>query len=225
MVRRRGQTGPREYTGRIRRLVLDLAGRGDEVFVAYLSGQIDATLEGAALALDAVQGAADTGEARDRMGDIEHDGDDQRAELIEELSRALTTPIDREDLFRLSRSIDDVLDNLRDFIRELDLFALEDCSSFAPLVQALSTGADALRTAVGYLLERPAEVARACKDAKKHGNELRRLYQHALADLYHGQLTMETLKHRDLLRRLDVVGLRLGEAADVLADGVMKRSH
>lgn len=213
-----------EPPGRLRRLVLDLSGRGDRVFVAHLSGQIDATLEGAALALDVVRGA-DTGVARDQMADIEHDGDDQRAQLIEELARALTTPIDREDLFRLSRSIDDVLDNLRDFIRELDLFGPDDCSSLAPLVQALSTGADALRTAISYLLERPADVSRACKDAKKHGNELRRLYQHALGDLYDGELTMDTLKHRDLLRRLDVVGLRLGEAADALADGVMKRSH
>lgn len=219
-----GDRSAEDPPGRFRRLVLDLSGRGDRVFVAHLSGQIDATLEGAALALEAVRGA-DTSVARDQMADIEHDGDDQRAQLIEELTRALTTPIDREDLFRLSRSIDDVLDNLRDFIRELDLFGPEDCSSLAPLLEALSTGAGALRTAISYLLERPADVSRACKDAKKHGNELRRLYQHSLADLYEGDLTMDTLKYRDLLRRLDVVGLRLGEAADALADGVMKRSH
>lgn len=214
----------RESEGRLRRLVLDLSGRGDEVFVSHLTGQIDATLDGAHLALDAVRGVADTSAARDRMSDIEHEGDDQRAELIDELSHALTTPIDREDLFRLSRSIDDVLDNLRDFTRELDLFRPRNREAFAPLVEAVSAGTDALRTAIGYLLERPTDVTAACKDAKRHSNELRRLYQHALADLYEGEVSMEVLKCRDLLRRLDVVGLRLDEAADVLADGVTKRS-
>ena len=209
--------------GRLRRLMMDLTGRGDEAFVSHLTGQIDATLEGAHLALEAVNGA-DTSAARDRMGDIEHEGDDRRRELIEQLARSLTTPIDREDLFRLSRSIDDVLDNLRDFTRELDLFRPRRRDYLAPLLEAISDGTDALRTAITYLLERPADVARACKDAKRHGNELRRLYQHALADLYDSELTTDTLKCRDLLRRLDVVGLRLGEAADVLADGVMKRS-
>ena len=38
------------------------------------------------------------------------------------LAGVLVTPVDREDLFRLSRSIDDVLDNLRDFVREWDLY-------------------------------------------------------------------------------------------------------
>lgn len=216
--------GPGRSPGKLRRLVLDLSGRGDAVFVTYLTGQIDATREGVDVALHAVRGG-DTSAARDRMGDVEHDGDAQRAELIEQLSRALTTPIDREDLFRLSRSIDDVLDNLRDFARELDLFRPVDRQAFAPLLEAVRAGMDALRTAVAYLVERPAEVTRACRDARKHSNELRRMYQHGLAQLYEGELTMETFKRRDLLRRLDVVGLRLDEAADALADGALKRSH
>jgi hypothetical protein len=33
------------------------------------------------------------------------------------------------------------------------------------------------------------------------------------------------MKARDLLRRLDVVGLRLNEAADALADAAVKRSE
>ncbi|HVL99018.1 MAG TPA: DUF47 family protein [Egibacteraceae bacterium] len=210
--------------GRLRRLLRDLSGRGDEIFVTHLTGQIDATLEGVRIALGAVEGG-DTSTARDRMGGVEHEGDDERAQLVEELARALTTPIDREDLFRLSRSIDDVLDNLRDFTRELDLFRPRDRNSLAPLIEAVRGGMEALRVAVGYLVERPADVADASKNAKRHGNELRRLYQHALADLYRGELTIETLKNRDLLRRLDVVGLRLDEAADALADGVLKRSH
>lgn len=210
--------------GRLRRLLLDLSGRGDTVFVAHLGGQIDATLAGVALALDAVQGA-DVAAARERMADIEHQGDDRRSDLIEALAQALTTPIDREDLFRLSRSIDDVLDNLQDFIRELDLFRPDDRSELSPLLESLRSGADALRIAIDRLVDQPGEVSQACKGAKRHGNELRRRYQQALADLYRGELTMDTLKRRDLLRRLDVVGLRLSEAADALADGTMKRSH
>ena len=221
---RKPVTAETAASGRIRRLIADLSGRGDEVFVTHLTGQIDATLEGIELALDAVRGG-DTSSARDRMGDIEHEGDDERGRLIDALSQALTTPIDREDLFRLSRSIDDVLDNLRDFTRELDLFRPTQGEGFAPLLEALHAGIEALRTAVGYLRSRPADVTQASKDAKRHGNDLRRLYQHALAELYDGDLSMETLKRRDLLRRLDVVGLRLDEAADALADGAMKRSH
>ena len=55
--------------------------------------------------------------------------------------------------------------------------------------------------------------------------QVRRLYQQKLAELLNEPLDNETLKRRELLRRLDVVGLRLGEAADALADGVLKRSR
>ena len=34
---------------------------------------------------------------------------------------------------------------------------------------------------------------------------------------------MEVIKAREILRRLDVVGLRLNEAADVLSDAAVKR--
>jgi hypothetical protein len=40
-----------------------------------------------------------------------------------------------------------------------------------------------------------------------------------------GPVTAATLRRRELLRRVDVIGLRLGEAANALADGAVKRSH
>src|SRR5690625_4357254 len=97
----------------------------DHRLVHHLVEQIIATSEGAELAHRLVTGDISSATARDAVGDIEHQGDDSRAALISELSRALTTPIDREDLFRLSSSIDDILDNLRDFVREHDLFGVE----------------------------------------------------------------------------------------------------
>jgi hypothetical protein len=45
-----------------------------------------------------------------------------------------------------------------------------------------------------------------------------------LVDLFAADdVTMELIKRRELLRRLDVVGLRLIEAVDALSDGLLKR--
>lgn len=211
-------------SGRLARMLRDLTGRNDEVFVRALRGQVDAATTGAELAIAAMRGEAGA-PLLDRMSEVERAGDARRTELIEELSHALTTPIDREDLFRVSRSIDDVLDNLRDFAREFDWFAPQDLSRLASPLEALVDGLGALGSAVETLVDHPDRVTEASRSAKKYGNELRRRYQWALADLFADHLSMDTLKQRDLLRRLDVVGLRLGEAADALADGAMKRSH
>ena len=115
-------------------LLRDLSGRSDQVFVALIAGQIEATLEGASLVHQLVTSGDTSFIARSRelMREIEHEGDNQRALLVAELSRALITPIDREDLFRLSRAIDDVLDNLRDFFREWDLYGVERRALLVP---------------------------------------------------------------------------------------------
>lgn len=210
-------------TSRLRRLLEDLSGRGDEVFVTALVGQIDAITEGTRVILEALD--QDHSVLRRKLADVEESGNEHRAQLIDELARALTTPLDREDLFRVSRSIDDVLDNLRDFGRELDLFSPASTDAFGSLLHILDDGIAVFRAAVLDMRARPAQVTARCKKAKEHGNSLRRHYQQALAALFADELTMETLKQRDLLRRLDVVGLRFGEAADALADAALKRSH
>lgn len=159
------------------------------------------------------------------MRDVEHDGDEARANLVTALGRVLATPIDAEDMFRLSRSIDDVLDNLRDYVREVDLYQPERLDFAAPLSATLVEGVACLRPALSYLASANGSARQATLTTRKAAGHLRRLYQEQLGELLNSPLDNETLKRRELLRRLDVVGLRLGEAADALADGALKRGR
>ena len=207
----------------IGRSLRSVFGGTDRTFVELAKAQVTCAHEAALLVRMTVAGELEPSDARNRMRTIEHEGDHARSLLVDELRVAFTSPVDREDLFRLSRSIDDVLDNLRDLAREIDLYNVGDCSSLAPLVDAVITAIQRLEVAVS-LLHSPAEIADATLTVKKGANEIRRRYQHSVAELFDEELNMETMKRRELLRRLDVVGLRLGEAADSLADGTIKRS-
>jgi uncharacterized protein len=210
---------------RFRHLGRDLAGRSDEVLVRFLLGQVDATLDGAGIAQATAAGEIDPTFARDEMSAIEHRGDEQRRELIIALSHTLAPPIDREDLFRLSRSVDDVLDNLRDLVRESDLYGITREPLLVPPLEGVEAGTRALRAGVAALADAPETCRAQALEARK--NEVRPRYQQAMAELLAGDgpITGRTLRRRELLRRVDVIGLRLGEAADALADGAVKRSH
>jgi uncharacterized protein len=210
---------------RMRHLGRDLTGRSDHVLVRFLVGQADATLAGAALARSAVAGEVELSGALAEMESIEHRGDEQRRELIITLAHTLAPPIDREDLFRLSRSVDDVLDNLRDLVRECHLFGISHEPLLAAPLTAVETGTLALRAGVAALAAAPETCRAQALEARK--NDVRVRYQQAMAELLAGDepVTGHTLRRRELLRRVDVVGLRLGEAADALADGAVKRSH
>lgn len=207
------------------RLARDLTGRSAEQLVELLGTQLECAVLGAQLVEALTASKVSTEDARNTMRRLEHDGDEARAQLVAELGRVLATPVDAEDLFRLSRSIDDVLDNLRDFVREVDLYCPERLDSALPLTRTLVEGLESLRPALAELTG-PRDAARqATLRTRKAAGQTRRLYQQQLAELFAHPFDGETLKQRELLRRLDVVALRLSEAADVLADGALKRSR
>ncbi|MGP3915731.1 DUF47 domain-containing protein [Nonomuraea sp. 10N515B] len=208
---------------RLRRIRDLMAGRMDSAVTEALLGQLNATKEGAWLAMAMIGGEVGRTGAHEQMRSIEHLGDEERARLIDELKTALVTPIDPEDLFRLSRSIDDVLDSLRDFVRESHLYRVPDQIRFSPLLDQVIVGIDALESAVRGLAARPSGVAADALEAKKAGGAIRRMYQYEISRIFSGELTADVMKERELVRRLEIVGMAIGDAADAIADGAMKR--
>ncbi len=97
--------------------------------------------------------------------------------------------------------------------------------SLIPLLEAVIQALISLRDAVRVMVDEPSQITARAHASKRAGVQIRRLYQLELASLYRGgDVTMKVLKLRDLIRRIDVVGLRLGEAADALSDAAVKRS-
>ena len=208
---------------RFRRAIRDL-GRGESVpLTSILERQLEETVVACRLARAVAEGSAVPSQAHERMAEIEHGGDVLRGELVTRLAGVLVSPIDREDLFRLSRSIDDVLDNLRDFVREWELYQVEGGDSFVGILDAIARGVEDLHLAVQTLASVAKDTGQSALVSKKSANEIRRLYDAEVGRLFCGELTRDVRKARELLRRLDVVGLRLNEAADVLSDAAVKR--
>ena len=210
-------------TGRWSRLWRDLTGRSDEVFIQLLQAQVSISLKAAKALRDAQQHDELPDEVREEIHRLEDEGDEQRTSMLTEMGRALMTPIDREDLFRLSHSLDDVLDNLRDFTVELDRYGAEPSERFTAPLDALTQGLQQMEHAIAELREGTDEVTAAAR-AAKHANDARSAYHDSMAELLHEEeVTMRTLRQRELLRRLDIAGIRLGEAADALTSGALKR--
>ena len=152
---------------RLSRLISDLAGSSSPRFVNYLLGQADAAIEGAQLVRRCVAGEIGRATAAEEMRVVEHRGDQVRGELVRDLGSALVTPIDREDLFRLSRALDDVLDVLRDFVRQWDLFEMERSAIIEPVVDATCDALADLREAVATIGAEPSMITTRALGAKK----------------------------------------------------------
>jgi uncharacterized protein Yka (UPF0111/DUF47 family) len=211
--------------GRVRSVTRELAGQGGEELVEHLDGQLAATEEAAELAACVARAELGGTEAVTRAKALEHRGDEHRRELNVLLAASLAPPMDREDLVRLSRSVDDVLDNLDDLVIELDLYGITREPLLDAPLEGVGQGVRLLRAAVDSIVDAPEECRALAVRAKR--NEIRPRYQAAMAELLGGDGPVErsVLRRREVLRRVDVIGLRLGEAADALTDGAIKRSR
>ena len=78
------------------------------IFIQLMHQQASLALEGMDLLIEYLNNPAK--QLADDLTAKEKEADEARRILIDELNRTFITPFDREDIFALSRAIDDVLD-------------------------------------------------------------------------------------------------------------------
>jgi predicted phosphate transport protein (TIGR00153 family) len=191
-----------------------------------LGEQADKTREGLE-ALEHFFRTHDRADAR-RVEQIEKEADELRRLLIDDLNRAFVTPIDREDLFSLSRAIDDVLDYANSTVDEVQMFNLAPTDLMLKMVTILREAAEELHRGVLQLRERPQVALQHAMRAKKLENRAEGLYREALAELFQEPKTLEDimtmLKKREIYRHLSNAADRGDEAGNIISDIVVKMS-
>lgn len=198
-----------------------IAGSRPESLTDILNRQIDVAIQAAELANEVCSKEAAPADSADPMKSLRSEGHDARRELMSTMASALTVPLEREDLFRASLAIENVISDLRDLIREMTWWELEggkwSKEALAPAIDSLKE----LRLGVEVTDSADAEVH--LRKARRYARELRRTYQKGLSLVFAEELTMTTLKKREILRRIDFIGLHLQTTAVALLDGMIKR--
>jgi len=156
----------------------------------------------------------------------EKDADEVRRILIDDLNRTFVTPMDREDIFSLSRAIDDVMDYAYSTVEEMQLFDLEPNDFMRRIVSLLHDAANEIHLAMLRLKENPGVSSEHASRAKALENRVERVYREAVADLFSGpddiHHVMEMLKLREIYRHLSNCADRGDAAANIIHDIVVK---
>ncbi len=193
-------------------------------FFTLLLEQAQVTLRGME-ALEEYMKTNDPQAARD-VGKAEKEADEQRRILIDELNRTFVTPIDREDIFSLSRAIDDVLDYANTTVDEMSTFGVQPNPYLQRIVAVLREAADELFMAVKQLKARPSLASEHAARAKVLENQVESIYREAIAELFQGPKSVDDivymLKMRELYRHLSNAADRGDETANIIGDIVVK---
>jgi len=157
---------------------------------------------------------------------LEKEADEVRRILIDELNRTFVTPMDREDIFALSRAIDDVIDYAYTAVEEMVILGIEPNSFLQRMVSLLREASYEIHLAMLRLKDHPNVANDHAIRAKALENQVEQIYREAIADLFSGpediRHVMEMLKLRELYRHLSNCADRGDEAANVITDIVIK---
>jgi uncharacterized protein len=161
-----------------------------------------------------------------RIHRLEHDADEVRRILIDELNRTFVTPIDRQDIFSLSRVIDDVLDYADSTIMEMEILSVKPNNYLVRMTSLLRDAAEEIRLSMERLENHPAVANEHAAKAKALENRMEGVYREAIADLFHGPKNVdhvvEMLKLREIYRHMSNAADRGDEAANIISDIVVK---
>lgn len=191
-------------------------------FFELLALQSVKTLEG----LEALWNFAEDGtkERANIVRNIEREADELRRILIEELDKTFITPFDREDIYSLSRAIDDVVDYANTTVDEMEIYEVKGDEHIKEMVNILRKAAREINDAVKILKEYPKIASEHAVKAKAYENTMEKAYHHALASLFKGSDTVYMLKMREIYRHLSNAADRGDEAANIISSIVMKHT-
>lgn len=163
-----------------------------------------------------------------RAREVEKEADEIQRILVHELMDTFVTPIDREDIFSLSRALDNFIDYVYDTVEELEIFELEAPEPVLDIANLLHEMATELHMAIKQLIDHPGVAQEHARRAKHLENKVEDSYRHSLANLFQGpqdiHQVMEILKTREVLRHLSNAADQGDIAADTVMDIVVKWS-
>jgi uncharacterized protein len=183
-------------------------------------------MEGAGL-LKELLGAehGDRKEIAERMRKCEHAGDEATHAIMRELNETFVTPFDREDIYRLASSLDDVMDYME---AAVDLVVLYNIAELPP---EIADQVDVLERAAELTAEAMPRL-RSMKDLSEFWIELNRLenqadqvYRRILAKLFSGEYdALTVLKLKEVVDQLEAAADAFEHVANTVETIAVKES-
>jgi predicted phosphate transport protein (TIGR00153 family) len=158
-----------------------------------------------------------------QIQDVEHDCDTITHEIIQRLNRTFVTPIDREDIHSLAKSLDDVMDAIDAASSVIRRYRVAPVRYGArELATVIVRSCDQVRMAVAAL-ERKTGVHGLAVEVNRLENEADRLHDEALSRLFEEEKDpIAVIKWKEVLDFLEEATDRCEDVANVLEGVVVK---
>lgn len=159
----------------------------------------------------------------DEIKEVEHKCDFLTHEIIQRLNRTFVTPLDREDIHMLARSLDDVMDAIDAAATMIRLYRLESVRFGArELAQTITASTKEVRLAIDALAKHKGLITHAV-EINRLENEADHIHQESVGQLFADeQNPLMVMKWKETLDFLEAATDRCEDVANVLEGVVVK---
>jgi uncharacterized protein len=159
-----------------------------------------------------------------QLKDIEHRGDDMTHNILTKLNQTFITPFDREDIYRLASSLDDVLDFVYAAGVRLVMYKITAAPEAATmLAEIVVKQSDQLTDALARLGKKRDNVLENCIEINRLENEADGVARAAIAVLFEKEKDpISLIKLKELYEILETATDKAEDAANVLEGVVLK---
>jgi predicted phosphate transport protein (TIGR00153 family) len=161
----------------------------------------------------------------DEIKEVEHKCDFLTHEIIQRLNRTFVTPLDREDIHALARSLDDVMDAIDASATIVRLYHIDSVRPGArELTRLVRDSAEQVVCAI-QALEKRKGVAECAVEINRLENEADRAHQAAVQALFSDEKdAIVIMKWKEILDFLEEATDRCEDVANVLEGVVVKHA-
>ena len=197
----------------------------DNTFYSLLTESASRLVDGANILAEMLGESADRDDIAARMRDAEHEADETTHEIAKRVNSTFVTPFDREDIYALASTLDDVMDFMEEAVDLTMLYEVQKLPGrMADQVDVLQRCAELTAEAMPKL--------KSMKGLEEYWIEINRLenagdksYRRILAKLFSGKYeALEVLKLKDVVDSLEGAIDAFEQVANIVEQIAVKES-
>ncbi|STB42282.1 DUF47 domain-containing protein [Clostridium perfringens] len=164
-----------------------------------------------------------------RVEELEHKGDEIVHRLIEELNNSFITPIDREDIFSITKRMDDILDSIESTMHRFTMFNINESKEGAKVLGSLIVDVSrelvSLMEEFKHMKKKNKEITERVISINKIENKGDIFYRQMISELFaeDGKTpVLDIIKWREIYKFLEAT-LDSCEAVANIVEGVVMK--
>lgn len=183
-------------------------------FYGMLKDQADATSEGVKVLIDWLK-ANDHQEPKELIS-LEQKADELRHRMEDQLIRAFSTPFDRQEIYNISRQMDQILNFSMSTAIEMRAFGVETDKYIISMAENLCSGTQLISDAIRIMERSPEEAENIIRKIRKQEHEIDRFYIDAMNLLFGSREALDALRKREIYHHLKDAARNLSVTVDIL---------